>query len=237
MVVEVDADLNYGKTQLTDMHLVSNVRRFVNEAYRLTIQNAARNYVGTQNPEPPTPVPFWSRPPLGAEGLSVSTVPCDENDVIALFFELTGTGKLAGFRWYGLSQRDPYDGRAVIRREGDRGDLLEAPIETDLRTVEFKLRGASVARDFDREEKDIGRVDLVICYEIGESPIAAYQVVRWEDSTLARNGEEPYPYVEDVLMDTVSGKETQILALRNVLVPDLAIDAPDVPEEAVDSES
>ena len=49
---------------------------------------------------------------------------------------------------------DTYDGRAVIRREFDAPDLLENPQETDLKTVEFKLRGASIARDFDRDEKE-----------------------------------------------------------------------------------
>ena len=67
VVVEVDADLNYGKTLLTDMHLVSNVRKFINEAYRLTIQNAGRNYVGTQRTNDPRPTPFWSRSRLDDE--------------------------------------------------------------------------------------------------------------------------------------------------------------------------
>lgn len=238
VVVEVDADLNYGKTLLTDMHLVSNVRKFINEAYRLTIQNACRNYVGTQRTEDPQPVPFWGRTRLPAdEGeLSIRTVPYDENDVIALFFELTGRGRLPSFAWFGLSSHDTYDGRAVVRRASDRVDVLESPSETDLRTIEFKLRGASIARDFDRDEKNIDQVDLVICYEIGHSPVEAYQVVDWVDSTLARNGAEEYPFVRRVLLDTVTGREVQLLALHDVLEPDIVSEAPDLPTEVVETD-
>ncbi len=238
VIVEVDGDLNYGKTLLTDMHLVSNINKFINEAYRRTIQNACRNYVGTQTIEDPTPTPFWSRERLddGSGPLTIATVPYDENDVIALFFELSGREILGGFRWFGLSSRDTYDGRAVIRREFDATDLLGNPKETDLRTVEFKLRGASIARDFDREEKHIESVDLVICYEVDESPVDAYQVVGWNDSTLCGNGEEPYPFVKTVLLDTVTGREVQILALRDVLVPDIVQELPALPPDAGDAD-
>ena len=235
LVIEVDADLNYGKTLLTDMHLVSNVRKFVNEAYRCTIQNAARNYVGMPKTAESTPVKFWTRERLtdGPE-LSIATVPYDENDVIALFFELTGKGELEEFRWFGLSSWDTYDGRAVIRRASDRGDLLENPSDTDLKTVEFKMRGASIARDFDRDEKQIDQVDLVICYELGDSPVDIYQVVSWDDSTLASNAVEPFPHVKQVLLDTVSGSEVQMLALVDVLVPDVVAEAPEIPAEVSD---
>lgn len=67
VVIEVDCDLNYGKVHLTDTHLVKNIRKFINEAYRLTIQNACRNYVGTQRTEDPRRTPFWTRERLGDE--------------------------------------------------------------------------------------------------------------------------------------------------------------------------
>jgi hypothetical protein len=217
IIVDVDADLNYGKTMLTDMHLVANVRRFVNEAYRAVIQNAARNFVGTLRSGEPTESTFWSRDPLGIDGLSQKKVPYDENDVIALFFELTGLGHFSEFRWYGLSSSDAYDGRAIIRRPGDPSRLDTEPRDTDLRVIEFKLRGASIARDFDRETKRPERVDLVICYEIGDSPIDLYQVVPLEDSALGQSGEEPYPGVTHVLLDTVTEREVQLLPLMSYL--------------------
>ena len=47
MAIDVDAKLNYGKTQITDMHLINRVRRFANDAYRATIQSGAGLWVGT----------------------------------------------------------------------------------------------------------------------------------------------------------------------------------------------
>ena len=238
-VVDVDADLNYGKTLLTDMHLVSNVQKFINEAYRLTIQNACRNYVGTQRTDDRRPSPFWSRERLDDHDgpLTIATVPYDENDVIALFFELAGRGIAKDFLWFGLSSYDTYDGRAVIRRQFDEPDPLMNPQETDLKTVEFKLRGASIARDFDRDEKSIDNVDLIICYELGKSPVAVYQIVDWENSTAARNGVEPFPFVRAVLFDSVTGREVQMLALQDVLDPDIVAEPPELPEDVRDSES
>lgn len=218
VVVDVDADLNYGKTQLTDMHLVANVRRFINEAYRLTIQNAARNYVGTMKSDAPTESAFWSRVDLGVDILTQRKVPYDENDVIALFFELTGRGYFAEYRWYGLSSSDTYDARAIIKRSSDSPKLFTAPVDTDLRVVEFKLRGASIARDFDREEKRPERVNLVICYEVGASPVDTYQVVELADSNLGRGDIEAYPGVTHVLLDTVTEREIQILPLKAFII-------------------
>jgi hypothetical protein len=217
LVVDVDADLNYGKTQLTDMHLVANVRKYVNEAYRLTLQNAARNFVGTIKSADPVQEKFWTRPSLEIDLLTQTRVPYDENDVIALFFELAGRGQFPEFRWYGLSSRDTYDGRALVKRPLDPETILTAPDLPNLRVIEFKLRGASIARDFDHEEKNIDDIDLVICYEIGESPVDTYQVVDIEASEVAKSAQGPYQGVTHVIYDTLSGKEVQVLTLRTVL--------------------
>jgi hypothetical protein len=217
VVVDVDAELNYGKTQLTDMHLVANVRRFLNEAYRLTLQNAGRNFVGTLKSDAPTEYRFWGRNDLGAGGLSQCKVPYDENDVISLFFELTGRGYFPEFYWYGLSSKDTYDGRALIKRSSDSEAMVTRPQESNLRVVEFKLRGAQIARDFDRDEKRPERVDLVVCYEVGASPIDTYQVVDVGSSEVGRGDSGTYPRVTHVLLDTVTGREVQILPIRAVL--------------------
>ena len=46
LVIDVNASLNYGKSQLADTHLVSRIRRFINDAYATTIQTAASKWVG-----------------------------------------------------------------------------------------------------------------------------------------------------------------------------------------------
>lgn len=214
IVVDVDADLNYGKTHLTDTHLVANVRSFMNDAYRCSIQNAARNYVGKVKNNEPTESKFWARDDLGIDELSQKKVPYDENDVISLWFELSGLGKLPGYEWYGLSSQDTYDARCLVlgatkNRSGTENDLL---------VVEFKLRGASVARDFDRGDKDVSRVDLVICYEAGTPALTDYQLIEVRDSDLGQaGGEGAHPHVTHVLLHNVTGKEVQVIELKGLL--------------------
>jgi len=237
IVIDVDSDLNYGKTHLTNKHLVSNVRKFVNEAYRATIQNATRNFVGTLKNDEPTEERFWSRRDLGVDGLAEKKIPHDENDVIALFFELTGMGHFREFHWFGLSSRDTYDGRAIIRRAEDSERLHDRPRETDLQIIEFKLRGASIARDFDRDEKQFHRVKLVICYEIGTSPIELYQVVEFQDSDTGQSDGAACPGVTHVLLDTVTGRELQILPLKDYLNANFAAaDPASIPEDVAETD-
>ncbi len=239
IVIDVDADLNYGKTHLTDTHLVANIRRFVNDAFLATISNAAQNLVGRIKTDEPTEAQFWSRPSLGVQDLSQTKVPYDENDVISLFFELTGMGDFRDFFWYGLSSVDTYDARAIILigddEEKDR--LRSNPSDTDLKTIEFKMRGASIARDFDREEKDPYKVDLVICYEIGKSPIESFQVVDVEDSALYKAGKHIVPGVTHVLYDTQSSREVPMLPLQAYVAQKFPPDEPaDIPPTVVDSD-
>jgi hypothetical protein len=239
IVVNVDANLNYGKTLLTDTHLVANVRRFVNDAFAATISNAAQNLVGRIKTGDATDAEFWSRTSLGVQSLSQTKVPYDENDVIALFFELTGMGHFQEFSWYGLSSVDPYDARAIIiiGNDDEKERLRSSPSDTDLKVVEFKMRGASIARDFDREEKDPDRVDLVICYEIGTSPVDSFQIVDIDDSTLSRTGKHIVQGVTHVLYDTQTSREVPLFPLQTYVANAFPPDEPaDIPSDVVDAD-
>ncbi|MDQ0908749.1 hypothetical protein QFZ22_004734 [Streptomyces canus] len=238
IVVDVDAELNYGKTHLKSMHLVAQLKNFVNEAYRSTIQNAASRFVGKTDPfeDDDRSVAFWSRADLLRPELTLRKVPADENDVIALFFELAGMGKFPEFRWYGLSQRDKYDARAVIQRNGDSESVLDNPSESSLRVVEFKLRAGSVVEDFDREDKSPKDIHLLIAYEEGVSKSGQYQFLSIEDSeTRHQAPERIYPHVTRVLQDTQSGYEVQVLLLKDCLEAFFPPPPPpNAPEDAVD---
>ncbi len=157
--------------------------------------------------------------------------------MIALFFELTGRGHFPQFLWYGLSASDTYDARAVIKRASDPETVLTEPKASDLRVVEFKLRGASIARDFDREDKRQDRMHLIICYEVGDSPLEAYQVIPFEDSKYEKADVEPFPGVTHVLLDTVTGRETQILPLKEFLKMAYPPQAPaEIPSDVNDAD-
>ncbi|MEU7213143.1 hypothetical protein AB0B06_32640 [Streptomyces sp. NPDC044989] len=238
IVVDVDAELNYGKYHLKNMRLVGLLKKFINEAYRSTIQNAASRFVGKADPfeEDERSVAFWSRKDLLRPELTIKKVPADENDVIALFFELAGMNKFPEFRWYGLSQRDRYDARAVIQRVGESEAVLENPSESDLRVVEFKIRASSITQDFDREDKNPRDIHLLVCYEEGESKSEQFQFIDLQDSdTRDRAPERIFPHVKRVLKDTQSGYEVQVLILRDFLEEAFPPPPPPaVPEDEVD---
>lgn len=216
MVIDVDATLNYGKTQITDPYLVNRVRRFTNDSYESTIQQAAANWVGRIQPEvEETPDVFLRRSDLGLQGYALQKVPTDENDVIALFFELAGRGYFPGYRLFGLSQKDKYDARAVIRRTGDSSDPLTPSDERHLLVLEFKVEAASIVRDFEREEKSAREIHLLVAWNEGTSSSARFGFADIDHSRYypARS----FPRVQRYLEDTRTGAQIQVLLLKPIV--------------------
>lgn len=217
LVVDVDAQLNYGKSQLTDTHLVSRIRRFVNDAYATTIQTAASNWVGRVNPPDPDEQydTFLRRESLGISKLVVKKVPKDENDVIALFFELLGREDLSGYQSFGLSQMDPYDGRFVIRRSGDKNEPVVPEDDRQLSAIEFKVTASSLIRDLARDAKDPRELKLVIAWEEGSSNSDQFGFADIEHSGFHPN--RIYPGVTRYIQNTKSGAQIQVLLLKSVI--------------------
>lgn len=217
LVVDVNATLNYGKSQLTDNHLVSRIRRFVNDAYATTIQTAASNWVGKMSP--PDDIEeydfFLKREDLNVPELASKKVPRDENDVIALFFELVGRGHIEGYQCLGLSQVDSYDGRFVLKRQGDESEP-EIPVDDrQLSAVEFKVNASSLIRDFEQETKDPRDLKLVIAWEEGSSTSDQFGFAGIEHSRYFPD--KVYPEVTRYLENTKSGSQIQVLLLKSVV--------------------
>jgi hypothetical protein len=220
LVIDVDGTLNYGKTHLTDPHLVDRIRRFINDAYRATIQNAAGSWVGViELPDEEEQVDvFLGRPDLGLDELVLRKEPRDENDVIALFFELAGRGVFPQYRFFGLSQVDKYDARAAIRREGDPPGVLSPQDESELRVVEFKRTAASVCVDFDRGRKSPNEVHLIIAWDEGESPIERFGFADIEQSRAYQaSPRRVFPGAQRFLEDTQTGAQVQVLLLKRIV--------------------
>ena len=218
LVVDVDTKLNYGKSQLTDNYLVNRIRRFINDAYATTIQTAASNWVGRQ------PVPnddeqydfFLRRESLNIPELSTKKAPRDENDVIALFFELLGREYIKGYQNFGLSQRESYDGRFLIRRSEDVNDPEEPPDDRQLLAVEFKITASSIIRDFEQGIKDPRELKLLIAWDEGSSSSNQFHFEDIEHSIQHHPG-KVYSKVTRYLQDTRSGFQIQVLLLKSVI--------------------
>lgn len=217
LVVDVDAQLNYGKSQLTDTHLVRRIRRFVNDAYATTIQNAASKWVGRVTP----PVDdeetdfFLRRERLRINELAIKRVPRDENDVIALFFELIGRGYIHGYNSFGLSQKDQYDGRFLIRRSGDKNAPKEPQDDRQLSAIEFKITASHLIQDLERENKDPTELKLLIAWDEGSSNSDQFGFADIEHS--AYFPDRVYNGVKRYIQNTKSGAQIQVLLLKSIL--------------------
>ena len=216
MVIDLDATLNYGKTQITDLHLVRRVRQFTNDAYVATIQRAAGNWVGRIQPDDEEqPDIFLGRPDLRLVGYILQKAPTDENDVIALFFELAGHGYFPDYRLFGLSQKDKYDTRATIKRTGDTSAPPIPSDERQLLVVEFKVVAASLIKDLEREEKDVKDIHLIIAWEEGTSTSPRFGFADIEHSRYYPK--RTFPQVQRYLEDTRSGAQVQVLLLKPIV--------------------
>ena len=217
LVLDVNAQLNYGKSQLTDTYLVNRIRRFVNDAYATTIQTAASTWVGRMVlPDPDEQNDFFlRRENLGILELAAKKVPRDENDVIALFFELLGREYLTGYQSFGLSQMDPYDGRFILRRSGDKTDPGIPADDRQLSAIEFKVTASSLIRDLEREAKNPLELKLVIAWDEGSSNSDQFGFADIEHSTYYPN--RIYPGVTRYLQNTKSGAQIQVLLLKSIV--------------------
>lgn len=221
-VIDVDSDLNYGKTQLTNMHLVKRIRDYVNVAYTRVLQNATAEWVG-KLPQPSDTADqdiFVGREDLNLPNLVTRKVPRDENDVIALFFEMAGQGVFPAdsFRIYGLSQKDRYDCRAAIRREEESEEVLAPVDDGRLRVVDFKVRAADVMRDFQRRQKFPNELDLVIAWTVGERETEDYAIYNIDQSNaFDASPSRVFPYVSKYIYDSRDANEIQILLLEEVV--------------------
>jgi hypothetical protein len=220
LVIDLNADLNYGKTQITNKPLVGLVRDYVNEAYVRVIQNATGKWVGklpNEEGDEETDV-FLGRQELGLTGFSTRKVPRDENDVIGLFFEMMGREKILNYRIFGLSQNDKYDCRAAIQRESDPEDVLEPREDSKLRVVEFKVHASEVIRDFDRLDKEPRDLNLVISWDIGVYQSNKYAIYDIDQANLYKSSpKRTFPYVSKYIYDAKTGYEVQLLVLEDIV--------------------
>lgn len=219
LVVDLNAELNYGKTHITNPHLVKLIRDYINEAYTRTIQNGAGNWVGKiPIPEEEETEVYTSRPDLGLANFTTRKQSRDENDVIGLFFELAGRGYFPQYRIFGLSQRDVYDCRAAIQREGDDPNVLNPSDDTRLRIVEFKVDAAEVIKDFDRTSKSPRDINLVIAWKVSDYDSKNYGVYDIDQSTAYKaSPRRVFPNATKYIYDTKSGAEVQLLLLNEVV--------------------
>jgi hypothetical protein len=220
LVIDIDAELNYGKTHITNPHIVKLVRDFLNEAYVRTIQLAAGKWVGKipDSSYDENDDFFVGRNNLELPNYIIQKKPYSENDVIALFFEMAGKGLFPDYRIYGLSQKETYDCMAAIRREKDEENILHPKDDKNLRVMEFKLHASDVMRDFDRYRKDARDIHVVIAWDEGDYQSKTYAIYDIDQSTAYQKSPKlVYPSVSKYIYDAKGGHEVQVILLQDVV--------------------
>jgi hypothetical protein len=124
------------------------------------------------------------------KSISYSALPRSEQDVIALFHELVGMGYFQGIEFIGTSQNDRYDScfrtsyggspkfafDKAIRPLGVGANHINAKLSKPL-VLEFKYDFDGLVADFEKEIKFDTEVNLVVCWDIGESFQERYRIV------------------------------------------------------------
>lgn len=222
LIIDLDATLNYGKTHITNTHLVKLVKEYMNEVYSRTLQKATGTFVGKiviQDDEDEQI--YTGRKDIGIEELITRKVPNDENDVIALFFELAGKNLFNDYRFYGLSQSARYDGKGVIIRpadESNRENILDPQDDSRLKNIEFKMHANDLVKDFDRNQKFANEVTIVIAWDLGNYYTQQYAIYDIEESNAFKaSPKKVYPYASKYIYDTRGATEVQILLLSEVI--------------------
>lgn len=151
MVLDLDEELNYGKRHLKNNWSVRRSNDFFGEAYTRTLFTATSRLSTRVRRSKPKDRSYVGKQQLEIGG-TLFKVPAVEQDAIALFFELAGRGAIQGYRVYGLSQVETYDGRFLAEMDGQR----EWPVPTAddrLYTLEFKHELKGLLDDIEEERK------------------------------------------------------------------------------------
>jgi hypothetical protein len=164
LAISTNAQLNYGKRQITDPWLRGYINSYFNDAFRLTLRDIAKAFVGKIKPL--TPPPGSVTDIVGRQAMTsvpgIEKVPYDENLVIAIFYALSGAGLMRGVKTFDLSSSEPYDGKILIK---SGGSFAQPTADEHLKTLEFKIRLSDLITELDRGYKIGTDMDLIVVWE------------------------------------------------------------------------
>ncbi|MBZ5652631.1 MAG: hypothetical protein LAO18_19350 [Acidobacteriia bacterium] len=106
--------------------------------------------------------------------------PQQEQDVIALFHQLVGSGLIKGLHFFGTTSNDRYDSLIEIDYPdtvGFRfnrktcslgvGSAIDFPYKSEPKVLEYKYDLDALISDLQKEEKFLKHIDLVVCWTAG----------------------------------------------------------------------
>ena len=174
LVVDANYTLGFGKRNLP-ARSKGIIDAFFIDAWSI-LRRVAPLVVGQREGTDPSQLSVWDKEEelenykdrdnlLETLPLSFKTTPEEEQEVVALFFELVGRKLLKGYFPFRVGgNRATYD--ALFFIDQDEGERLPRNIRPrELKTVEFKFQLSGLIQDFTDEMKFLNDIDLVVCWE------------------------------------------------------------------------
>ena len=200
IVLDADYTLGFGKRNLPSRSK-GIIDAFFVDAWNM-LRSVAPLIVGQREGTDPSQFSVWNKEAelenykdrdnlLGTLPLFFKTMPKEEQEVIALFFELIGRKLLKGYFPFRVGgNRATYD--ALFYIDQDEGERLPRNIRpSQLKTVEFKFQLSGLIQDFMDEAKFLSEIDLVVCWENDCEDDLEYNI-----HSLERDGIPPLPGAE-----------------------------------------
>lgn len=218
LIVDIDTTLGYGKKNIP-ARTKGQADAFFGDAWSI-LRRVARAVVGERDAVEPTgrlldkeqALAQYSDPanPIRPLDLPSKLIPQEEQDVIALFHQLIGDGRLSGYYPFRSSVDTVYDGLMYISM--DMPPQMRSPVTLrDLKNVEFKLLLSQMIKDLeDGSNKVLGEMDLVIVWEDDYNGDSDFIV-----TSLSRDQIEPYPGAQKRIR--LGNNQCQVLVLREFL--------------------
>jgi len=218
ILIDVDTKLGLGKRNIPGrtMGLINN---FFVDIWS-TLRKVAPSIVGLREGRDPSTANIWDKEIeyekynnrdniLLNKPLFMKTVPEEEQEVIALFFELIGRKTITGYFPFRLAINNIYDGLFYID-VSSKGSFPASLKSRFLKIVEFKYKLSSLVKDFQEEIKYLDDIDLVVCWENDCEDDSEYTV-----SSLERDNIDPLPAA--TLRVRRGTKSCQVIVLKDFL--------------------
>lgn len=219
IVLDVDYTLGFGKRNLPN-RAKGMLDAFFLDAWHM-LRRVVPLVVGQRAGIDPADIAVWDKAKefesYQANGnkfrqasLFLKTTPKEEQEVIALFFELIGKKILKGYFPFRVSGKAVYDALFYID-QNERDTIPQKIKASDLKTVEFKYQISGLIDDMENDLKFLDDIDLLICWENDfKDDETEYSI-----NSLSRDGIDPYPGAQLRLKRLV--KTCQVLVLKDYL--------------------
>lgn len=196
ILIDVDTKLGFGKRNIAG-RTMGMINHFFVDAWSM-IRKVAPEIVGLREGKDPTDVRVWIKEEeydnyqkqdnfLKNLPLYWKTIPLEEQEVIAFFFELLGRKVLTGYFPFRLGINSTYDGLFYIDETGK--DTIPSAFQARLlKQVEFKRNLSELIKNFDEESKFLVDIDLAVCWVNDCSDDGEYNI-----TSLERDNIKAYP--------------------------------------------